>query len=508
MKIHAKWTVLMTFLSLILLSGCMQEELPDTEMNEGDKAVLSLMTRVGGTGTAESDEERIVNTLRLMVFNQSGVLAYNKLYTDVNNILKEKDGIFYIRERLPKTLENIKICLIANECLSWDLNDGKNEYGGVLTYTQLKDKYIDFSRDYDHFFSESMDNMDIYQGNGNFVMFAEASTPFGQGGETVDVPLALVRMVAKVTMSLSFDLTAISGVNYEAGDRLVLNYASIINQPLESYLTPKTYQLEESIFLSTSTKQLNTVKEASTAYTTQPVTFYIPEHLLSEVSFGEKDYTYIQIVGTYISAGGVDMLVSYKVPLGNGVQKIFSNASYTPVAKDYNIERNHHYIVNGKITKLGEFDGLELKLSIVDWGKGEDIEVERPAPYLNVSEIDWGVGLAADDAIFVDAVRTDNVFFWTNQPNESIRIEEVEWNVYKADGQLVADLMDVYPDAPVSCMLYKYTAGGDYFFENNGYVKLDFSLPGFDMIDHRIECSFKICAGSLKRRVKVVYSIM
>lgn len=505
-KVNSRY-ILLIMLLMVLLAGCAQDEyLGFGEMSEESEAILTIATRGSEVESGSTEEERVVNTLRLMVFAEDGSLVLNKQYLNVNDVLKQEGGIYYIRERLSQSLTQLKICLVANERSRWRLGRAANDPDGPITYTRLKAKYIDYNGDYDDFVNASLESLDIYPGNGNFVMFGETTTAFGPAGATLTQPIGLVRLVAKVTMTLTYDLAQIENLSVVAGETFKLNYAYIKNQPVESYVTSKPYVSENEIFLLTSSKTLDVNKDAisATLYRTVPIVFYIPEYYLSATGFASDMFTSISVVGTYSPGAGIELPISYTIPLGEGVQQIFKNSSYQPVANDYSIIRNHHYMVDGKIKRLGEFDGVKLQLSIAEWSTGDTITIDRPAPYLNVSEIYSNFNLEADDEAFTD-MRTDRIYFWTNQPKDEIEVENFSCNVYDNANLLLGDITQYYPDVDVAWTLYKNGSNEAGFFENNGYVGIGLAFNGTEMNSNRIECTFRLRSGNLRRNVVINY---
>lgn len=502
-RYNVKFPLVFAALSLMLLLwGCAKEsEIAPSDVAE-ELATLSVSTRTGETDAHIAEAESTVKTLRLMVFNSSGDQVFNKQYAagagNPEDILKAPGGVYHILERLPKNIGAIKICLIANERSRWNLGRTTNK----VTYALLKAKVIDFGADYADLVNSGNNNLDVVPGDGNFVMFAETSETFGENGASIVAPVPLIRTVAKVTLNLVFDLSNIVGLDYAAGDNLTFQHASIQHQPLESYLNGTTAYVED-VFMPTSPQPLHAVNTLGTRYEIDPVVFYIPEHLLSEASYAGGTHTYIQLAATYTTALGVSMQVSYRVPLGNGMQKLFTDANYLPTKTDYTISRNTHYMVNGTVNKIGEQDGVQLNLSIQAWDEVE-IDAAKFEPYLNVSDL--YLNLAYAD---FTVNQSDRLYFWSNMPQAELSVEEVLYTVYDGNpstgGQLLGDLATIYASAVSTVAMTKYApvVNLDYV-ENNGHVDLELNV-GTGIGTNWIVADFKVRAGKLRRSIRVVY---
>lgn len=475
-------------LLMILVAGCTKEQITDELPTEYNSVMLSLTTRAG-ENTLSSENERTIRALRLMIFNSEGVQVKNSYYEGASlNGLKKEIGTFSLTERLPRDLGQIKVCLIANEPSSWNLGRNSNK----VSYVILSNLAIDYNHDFNFINNNgNSDDLNLYLSPDDcFLMYAETSINFVAGDVSIAETLPLIRTAAKVTLTLGYD--NLLDVDYNNGEDFVLKNASISNQPVYSYLFANAYNNDQ--FFSTAPKILEYNPETKA---TRPITFYIPEYYLSAETFAADLITCIEVQGEYTTRG-IKIPVVYKIPLGDRVQKIFADNNYTPVIGDYSISRNHHYVVDGRITKLGEKDGMQAKISIAPWIDGGSVEVESSAPYLNVSEIalQRTVSLVKTDI-------SDKIFFWSNQPQSQIMLEPFTATYYDTDGKKIEISQDSSPQ--IDAEIIKYSeANGSNFFENNGYVTINVKLPS-SITWAKLIVTFYIKAGSLKRQITITY---
>lgn len=481
-------------MAAMLVVGCTGELSTDELPAEHSGVMLSLTTRAG-ENINSSGNESVVKTLRLMIFNSEGIQIKNAYYGETSlEGLKTAVGTFTVATRLPRDLGQIKVCLIANEPDSWDLGSTTNK----VSYTALSNLTIHYSRDFDFIGNNgNNDDLNLYLPPANyFLMVAETTLRFTAGDTAVAGVLPLYRTVAKVTLALAYD--KVQGVDYDNGETFVLKSAFIQNQPIYSHLLAKAYSNDE--FFPTAGKPL--VYDADTK-STRPVMFYLPEHYLSAEAFESNLNTFIELLGEYTTTGGLKIPIIYRIPLGEGAQKIVTGNGYTPVIDDYSVVRNHHYVVNGRITKLGEKEGIQAKVSILPWKDGGEIEIEDRAPYLNVSEIALErTALAAGQEV------SDKLFFWSNQPQEQIVHKVVATTFYDRDG-LETDIFALPPmyHPLIEVEMIKYAASGSStnFFENNGHIAVNVQLPAI-IGWSKLIVTFYVKAGSLKRQIMITYT--
>lgn len=505
MKLKNRLYIFISILGFLTLFGCSPADsdmLADKEKSDTDEIELTVLTKLRDV-SQDIESERMVRTLRLIIFDQAGNIVFNKQYLDAGEALTQENGSFRIHERIPGGLDAVQICLIANEPLRWKLDRKADDPDGPITYQRLKNKTIDYTQDYKGIISEPSGRfMDISILESGIIMFAEKNVTLVKGSSMLFIPLDLVRTLAKVMLTLSYDQSDLAGVDFENGDSFVLSSAAVDHQPVLSFLTPKIYDSENNPQLSSQSIELLS-ESGNSVVKTKPLIFYIPEHILSAESIKEGGFTHLNILGQFTPSGGTPIVVRYTIPLGDGMQKSFTNPGYIPSKEDYAITRNHYYKVEGIIRKLGEFDGVTLSCRVADWSSGEIIDINRPAPYLNVSEIYSDIELTAEDLSFT-GVRTDKLFYWTNQQQSYLHIEDLIVDVYQGDENKGA-LSLCFPGAQMNCTLKKYTTDSDGFFENNGCIQLDLSLPETDLSGCRIEVSFKLRAANLTRSIKIIY---
>ncbi len=476
--------------------GCTREMSQDEPFTGNDNIMLSLSTRTGDIDTG-SGNENIIKTLRLMVFNSSGIQIANSFYEEtLLEELKNSDGkTFTLTERLPHNLGQIKVCLIANEPQSWDLGSMVSK----ISYTILCNLTIHYFREFDFISNNgNMNDLNLHiSPNDYFLMYTETAVNFIAGNVSIAEVLPLKRTVAKVTLTLGHD--RLNDVDYDNGEDFTLKSVSIQNQPIYSHLFAAEYNNDE--FFSTAYQSLEYNPNTKI---TQPVTFYIPEYYLSAVAFKNNLFSYIEVLGEY-TTGGIKTPIIYKIPLGEEVQKIYTETNYTPSINDYNVVRNHHYVVNGRITRLGEKDGLQVRISIIPWTNGDNIDINTPSPYLNVSEIalDKNISLTVPDI-------SDKIFFWTNQPQDQITLIPGTITYYDMDG-LPMDVSSLpeesRPIIDMDIIKYSVSGNGNNFFENNGHIAVNVHLP-VTIAWKKLVLAFHVKAGNLKRSITITYTFL
>lgn len=477
---------------VVLVVGCTKELLTDELPSEHNSVMLSVSTRAGERN-AGSGNESTIKTLRLLVFNSGGAQVANSYYEGASLAdLEVGGGKYTVTERLPRDLGPIKVCLIANEPSSWNL--GRTT--GKVSYVILNNLIIRYDLDFDFIGNNgNNDDLNLYiSPDDYFLMYVETAVNFVAGDVSLTEELKLKRTMAKVTLTLGYD--RLLDVDYDSGEDFVLKSVSIQNQPIYSHFFAKVY--DNDALFSTAYQSL---EYDATSKTTQPVVFYIPEYYLSVEAFDSQLFTYIEILGEYTS-GGVKIPIVYKIPLGEEVQNIYKDNSYVPIITDYSIVRNHHYIVDGKITKLGEKEGVQAKISIAPWQDGGKVDVDDNAPYLNVSDI------ALNQIVFSSVPDVSSkIFFWSNQPQNLITLTPIS-TVYYDSSDLEMNVSgfpsDNLPVIDTNMIKYSTEINADYFFENNGHVVIDVKLPSSIMWS-KFVVTFQIQAGNLKRKVALTY---
>lgn len=481
---------------VLCITGCTNEFLSDEQLAGREKVILSLTTRADNTTTG-SGNETVVNTLRLMIFNSSGAQIANSYYDKtLLDELRSSDGkTFTLTERLPRDAGQIKICLIANEPLNWNLG----RTAGQLSYNVLTNMTVHYLNDFDFINNNgNVDDLNLYiSPTDYFLMYAETAVNFVAGDMSIADVLPLKRTAAKVTLTLGYD--GLTDVDYDNGEDFEVKSVSIQNQPIYSHLFAAAYDNDECFSTAYQSLEYDKVTKV-----TQPVVFYIPEYYLSSEAYSSNLFTYIEVLGEYTS-GGVKMPITYKIPLGDGVQKIYTESNYTPSIGDYSVVRNHHYVVNARITKLGEKDGLQAQISIIPWADGGNVDVDASAPYLNVSDItqERTVFSAVPDI-------NDKIFFWTNQPQSLIVLTPVTATYYDAGGSTmdISGLAQEFlPVIDVNMIKYSIPVNGNNFFENNGHVDVNVHLPA-TVVWSKLVLSFQVKAGNLKRLITITYRTM
>lgn len=488
--------IIESLLCFVIMNSCDINKFNDPENGFGNinnEIELSISVQLLNN-VRSSDSEKSVHLLRLMAFNQGGNLIINKSFNDASDALSQVNGLYRILERIPRNSGVVKVCLIANEPSRWRLNRPDNDPDGPVTYTRLKNKTIDYEQDYP-VVSGSGPSLDIDINRQGVVMFAEKEIFVGNDGESKNVSLDLCRMIAKVTLSLSYNIQNIAGVDFASGDTFMLHYATIGHQPAHSYLTQREYDSDVYPLLSSAHRVLQADVMPDGEIHSVPVVFYIPEHILSEACFINKYFTYLNVVGEYIPALGPSVITRYQIPIGDGLQKKYTDPAYITIKSDYAISRNHHYFIDGKIRTLGEKDGFHVNLQIKPWNEDAYFDIETQSPFLHVSDIFLNKGILS-----VSSEYADQISYWSNQPQDDIRIDQIITKCYDAFGNYTGDLADNQTPG-TELMITKVPSA----LPGSGYI--DLKLKVGNVFWNSLEVSFYIKAGGLNRRITVLYSM-
>lgn len=486
------------FLLMALLQSCSGDDFmvtgSDEPVTEGEGAVMMISTR------AENISENAIRTLRAIVFDaRKGSLLFNKLYyskdalanipaNEYSYFAMDNSGNYQIAELLPKT--SIKVLLIANELAPIT--------GSDLTIEKVTGTVVDFYKNY-----QSNGMLDIrISGNtsdsnvGYIPMFDETGvllpTEWDASNQKV-IEMGLKRVLARVTLKLSKG--QMNDSRFSAGDQLTINKAAIIHVSQYSYLGEVGTEYIGSQVSTTSQMftQPLVITTDNGDQSSDMLAFYIPEHLLSDLSFSNLQYTYLQINGIYNSKAGETIATSYQIPLGNGVNKLYDGraSNVSQLAKtDFSISRNISYDIEANITSIGKLEMFEVKVGVNDWvGTPVDIPGDVNPPVLNVSSI--RVSMSA---------QTIRVYFWSNLPDPyveekgtgvagvEIKVNDVFKNLHATSGNST----DHFQLLPESDKLY---------LPYNGYMDIEFQ----DKVEYLTSNSYQIIlnASGLKRTITI-----
>ena len=458
-------------LLLFLGWGCSDEHVLTNQLPEEEVYTLKLTFRAGDATENGSVAENNIVSIRLIAYEYIssaqplGVQIKNVYY--VASDIAVGNDVYQATIDIPKG-KAIQILAIANEMPAWNLGNAN------MTVTELYEKNID------------------YRGNGQSQL--DIKPPFPMLGKSVVVnstdivipEIRLVRTVAKVSLRLKCTYGEVQNLN---GDQIVINSVSIMKLPRDPFLGEGIlfYNASEGALESTVMKTFrptylqNPGTGENTGFITQPgdeLVFYIPEHIISDV----HNYTYIQINGERIK-GGASVSISYNIVVGEEVGKYYEKGETFWAAdmtkEELSIIRNTHYMFDATILTVGTLNSMEVFVRIENWIDGGVVDGNIPqGPYLNVSNLTVSVGPASNRLIY----------FWSNQPEELIYVEESgilpSGEKFKVNDLLSTEILFTGSDMPVTGTLSIKLPGG--FSGENGTYKIYLN------------------AGGLKREVKVI----
>lgn len=464
-----------------MLAGCSNEVLVDGQETYKGKEVVLL--RIDASGKS-ADSESQLKTLRVFIFAHEvgggGRLVVNQLFktSDASSdtpsgntyFVKEKgEDVYDLSQLLQKA--TIRIMVVANELTS---------LSGITTETGVLKHQMNFYSQY-----SSSGSMDIQIADKGIPMFSSTAwlTPEQWGfnnGKTVDLPL--VRTLAKVTMQLAKD-----------GERTeTFTNAFITNIPQFTLLgdSVTTYA---SALVHTKAQALTFSGGGNTSAS---LSFYVPEYVISDVS----KYAYIQInAQTTIPDNGI---LTYKIPLGNGVQQLYGtkenggdvSGEHTTTEEeisklspsDLKVSRNkeYNYFVVASSGGSGSDQGeMVVVATPSEWQEGSEVGGDINPPSLVLSSIDWNY----------KETGTNRIYYWSNVEVQLLS----DVSVCKKDGSLVESKTQI--DVFTSGLTFTSFTNGALQFDHNGYVDFILNDTWLKETDKIIKLTFN--AGGLKKEV-------
>lgn len=319
-------------LLLTVLSGCKRSELRETL--DPATVQLSIPTMALRGGQLFVEEDLPVQTIRILVFNQTGgALDVQKSFTNPANDLSD-----WLRVEAHEGAKDIYV--IANERPA--MSDALNKI----------------------VFKQDLLGMAIPDEDSSSATEPQPMLLIGQGPATLkkdqknEVTIALVRSRAKITLDLKQETAT--------DDQIIIRSVSIDRLPKTSMLlTPASYTLGDT-WVYNLPKEVTLVNNATTTY--------IPDKTL---------YTYENIGSEKDSVNRAPRLLV--TALYNGVPTTYTayiNDETTEADHHYALHRNCHYQLTGKITKIGAHNALLLTTKVMPW------DVEASEKKLDVPKIE------------------------------------------------------------------------------------------------------------------------
>jgi len=357
--------ITLPLLALLLAGSCVKEKKIVSDNGEVPLSLLFPLSR----GVGDNDPEFMMETLRVIIFrsNPGGVAEFgapilNKLYFPTAPATEA--DIYVINEIVP--VGGLNIYLIANE--TSNLNNPVN-LNNINSSSELKDIKLN----YDPGQSGGTNKLSPY-----ILMYSEykgadidVNGVLRIGGVPTTI-LEVERTIAKITVQVECTYSQVNG--YLPGTTIILTDAKIVSMPYHPYLTPNQAYggFASGDYFESSSKSLtgwniptmDTGNEISFKIETEDLFFYMPEHIPGN----RKYYTYLELKG--VAAG---MILTYKVPLGNGLGTGIYTVSYllenyetvpTPILT---VSRNTHYTLKLNIKGYGLLDALEVVVKAKDW---------------------------------------------------------------------------------------------------------------------------------------------
>ena len=463
---------------------------------DGHNAICITTRAITEEGSAA---ENAIRTLRLIAFDaKEGGILLNKLYytkdaqsqipAEYPYFAKDAGGEFHISELLPKT--TIKFMMIANELNPPPTNADTPE--------KIKKSVLDFYNYYqvDGKLNIGIEGSSASSNIGYIPMFAETDNLIHYEWDASNqkmVELSLKRLLAKVTLKLNKE--EIIDPLFKSGDILTISGATIQRTPQHSYLGETGIQYIGSQ-VSTSTQIFDAPLVATTdngKQSSSTLTFYIPEHILSDLSFANQQYTYLQINGTYYSDDSKETIATnYQIPLGNGLNKLFTGtvADVTKLSQeDFTVSRNTIYNIEANVTTIGKLEVFQVTATVKPWEETIDVPGDIDAPVLNVSSIDLKM-----------AARSMRIHFWSNQldpyisekgadsSNNEITVNDIFTNLHAVKGTSTDHFQLL-------------NEGEQLHLPYNGYMDIEFN----DDSQYNTSNSYKVTlnAGRLKRTITI-----
>lgn len=469
----------------ILGGGCSRHDLSGIPTDSGGEDVLRVTTQLSGKA---SDPESAIRTLRLFVFSEvDGRMLLNKLYytsealtavpADSYTYFAWVGGSYRISELLPR--ETIQVVLVANEA---------SALNGNYTLDRLKGAVVNYYDIYEDSGAMNIviDGRSTTSNKGYIPMYAESASlthyEWNAGnGRTVEMPL--VRTLAKVVLRLNKGEGGITGLYPR--DKLTISSASVVFVPEYSFLGNEGLPYDDAP-VNTLQENLNPAFEITAATgkdSSDVLSFYVPEHILSDLTFNSARYTYLRINATYYSDVTKETTnSSYRIPIGNGVR----TTSVAGLSKaDLSVTRNTLYNINARVTSVGKLEVFQIQVVIKPWEKTEDVEGDIEGPWLNVTSANVGM-----------SQRVVRVHFWSNQSDLSL----------EASGQLSGGgnftVNDVFMNLVPGDHFKLYAKGEGGYTDYNGYMDLEFVRD--DLYRNGETYTLWMKAGKLKRSITIV----
>lgn len=483
------------FYGLILLLGyaCSRNgEDSVLSVVSGDQNAVRISVRVSGDATVA---ESAVRTLRLFIFSvDDGSMLLNKYYltseakteipSDSYTYFANVAGEYKISEMLSKG--SIRIVLVANEPMT---------LGGNYTLEKLKGMIVNY---YDLYNNSGTLNIVIdatsqSSNKGYIPMVAESDALTrhewdASAGKVVT--MQLVRTLAKATLQISYNKN--SGVFEHPDDKVTITGATVKFVPIYGYLgfPTKPYEAEQVNISGKVFDMPLVITPTTDKLVSNTLSFYLPEHTLSDVTYNNKKYTYLQINATYYS-GDIkkDYNSTYKIALGDGVGGLASLSDVNTLSKEgLAVSRNTIYEVKAQVTTHGKLDIFQVEVGVVPWQKAEDVGGDIEAPVLNITGTEVRM-----------SQKTVRVHFWSNQ--SSLFIGERG----EQDGGIDFGVNDIFQDLTStdnSGNFHLYAESDKEYEAYNGYLDIEFKDPAAYTQEHTYTLTLN--AGGLKRAITVI----
>lgn len=456
--------IVMAIIGTVAFGGCSQNDRIGEQSDAGSKDVQLYIT----VSRNVVDPEYDVTSLRMLVFDQDKSLIINTKFDP--GTVYDPGSKNYLLNATIKNTSAVRVFVIANERSTWNMQ-------GILTYEGVKKLEADY-----HDKLNDLSNV-----TAPFLMLASIDQDIPTPPDTkIERSLSLVRNVVKVSLSLKQKLL-------EMQEALTFKKAVIERVPKQGFLcTGLTYDAARG-FTQTKTYDLEAI--GSTIDPTfeysklnQELTFYIAEHILTD----KTKYTRLLITATRNTDGMSE--VTYEIPLGNGVEKLYDPVSPLTMeqltTQDLSAARNTHFVIDATVG----ISDIATSFKVKEWIEKE-IPGEITAPYLNISSMEEDVKITTVTENGSDRVVFDREQFvflvWTNLSKEDLMLN----TTVQRDFDTPVPLGDVFD------FTWTVTEANQGFLPNvptaTGRLELSFKNPTKKWAQYKLKVSAKNLSRSI-----------
>jgi hypothetical protein len=330
---------------------------PDDPFKDGELPINLPVTRA----INDINPENKVEKARLIVIKNS-IVANNKTFKIEDGYLSHLDSVFVL-DTIP--VGKVDMFIIVNEKAEWGLDAIAKR--SIYFPEDIEKKTLTFST---YPVVSTANPIPMYKQYRDLYVTSQPATFTLQNGTPIEMDsLGVVdRLYAKVTLIISAKFSEM--VN--GGDPILLDSVFIKSIPKHSYLTPShglLYPASGGYFNGAETPRH--INYASTDSLRDTLTWYIPEHRLSDPAY----MTSIYVKASLAENNEVDEQVAFDpIVLGDGMashsQAEMRSGGNMPITNWF-ITRNTHYTVNARIKSFSKTNESEMiiRTNILTWNE-------------------------------------------------------------------------------------------------------------------------------------------